>query len=342
MQRRDFLSATLAAPLTAQSDRPRISIGFLGASHSHAEGKLKVVTESPDWRLAGVAENDPKLRDELAKQNVPLVTREQLLSDKSVTVIAVESAVREHGRDGLAVLEAGKHLHLEKAPAVNISDFEKIVRVATERKLLLQVGYMWRYHPGVEKALEAARNGWLGELYLLKGTIGNQLDLRRREEWGEFAGGVLYELGGHVIDPIVRLMAKPLKVTPFLRTDGASKDKLRDNTAAVFEWKGALGIVQCTTLQPGSSRFRALEIHGTNGWAVLNPIEPPILQIHLVKTAGPFQSGLQKISLPDYRRYVDDFVELASAIRAERPLRVKPAEDLAVHDALIRASGMTG
>jgi len=137
---------------------------------------------------------------------------------------------------------------------VNISDFEKIVRVATERKLLLQVGYMWRYHPGVEKALEAARNGWLGELYLLKGTIGNQLDLRRREEWGEFAGGVLYELGGHVIDPIVRLMGKPLKVTPFLRTDGASKDKLRDNTAAVFEWKGALGIVQCTTLQPGSSR----------------------------------------------------------------------------------------
>jgi predicted dehydrogenase len=271
---------------------------------------------------------------------VAVVERANLLSHPEIRVIAVESAVREHARDGLAVLEAGKHLHLEKAPADNLRDFERVVDLAARRKLLLQVGYMWRYHPGVEKMLEAAWQGWLGKVYLVKGVIGNQLAPERRAEWGQFPGGVMFDLGGHVIDPLVRLLGKPVKVTPFLRTDGSYGDRLRDNTAAVLEWPGALGTVQSATLQPGSSRLRCIEIHGTNGSAILQPIEPPELSIFLDRPAGPYAKGPQKISLPPYRRYADDFVELAAAVRGERTLRVSGADDLAVHETLLRASGM--
>jgi hypothetical protein len=54
-----------------------------------------------------------------------------------------------------------------------------------------------------EQALEAARKGWLGQVYLIRGVISNQLDAARRPEWAEFKGGNMFELGGHVLDPYV-------------------------------------------------------------------------------------------------------------------------------------------
>ncbi len=339
MHRRLFLS--LAAGTAANSlQRPPIGIGFLGASHSHADGKLEVVRSSPDWHLIGVCEPDSKLQETLRKQGVTLLAREELLRHPDVRGIAVESPVRDHAADGLAVLEAGKHLHLEKAPADNMAAFQQVVDLARNRGLLLQVGYMWRYNPGIVKALEAARQGWLGSVYFVRANIGNQLAAKRRLEWAEFAGGIMFELGCHVIDPMVRLMGRPRKITPFLRRDGPFDDTLKDNTLAVFEWDRAIGIVQGASLQPGSSRYRALEIHGANGCAIVNPIEQPELTIDLEKAAGPYGQGVQKVSLPKYRRYVDDLVELAAAVRGETKLPVTPEEDLLVHEVLLRASGM--
>ena len=41
-----------------------------------------------------------------------------------------------------------------------------------------------------------------------------------------------------------------------------------------------------------------------------------------------------------YKRYVDDFIELAAAIRGEAKLRVTYEENLLVQEILLRASGM--
>ncbi|MGH7484325.1 MAG: hypothetical protein ACREMY_01820, partial [bacterium] len=77
-----------------------------------------------------------------------------------------------------------------------------------------------------------------------------------------------------------------------------------------------------------------------NGRAVVNPIEQPILTIDLEKAAGPYAPGSQQLMLPNYRRYVDDFIELAAAVRGEKKLAVTPAEDLLVEEAVLRCSGM--
>jgi predicted dehydrogenase len=315
--RREFLAG--AAALSAAAADP-IGIAFLGAEHSHADAKLKLIKQSPDWKLIGIAEEGASSK------------RTELLRHPEVRVVAVESQPEHHGRDGLAVVEAGKHLHLEKVAATNVRDFEKIQSIARAKNLLVQTGYMWRHNPGVEKMLEAARSGSLGDIYLVKASIGNQLEPSRRAEWGQFRGGVMFELGCHVIDPLVRLLGRPKKVTPVLRNDGNPGDKLADNTAALFEWDRAIGMVQATNLQPGSSRFRSIEVHGTKGSATLRPIEPPELELYL--------NGPRKIPLPPYTRYVADFAELAAAVRGERKLLVTPEEDLVVHEAVLRASGM--
>jgi len=340
MMRRTMLTLAAAGVASYADTKPPVSIGFLGISHSHAEGKLAVVQASPAWRIAAVAETDPKLQEFAKSKGIPVVSRQELLHHPDVQAIAVESAVRDHAPDGLAVIEAGKHLHLEKAPADTMAGFQKIVDLARKKNLLVQVGYMWRYHPGIMKAIEAGRNGWLGDIYLVRATIGNQLAVKRRPEWGEFAGGNMFELGGHVIDPVVRLMGKPREIRPFLRRDGKFDDKLMDNTLAVFQWDKAMGIVHGSNLQPDSSRYRAFEVHGTNGCAIVQPIDTPVLTVDLERPAGPYEKGIQKLPLPKYERYVDDMAEFAAALRGETRLRTTYDEDLMVHEALLRASGM--
>lgn len=341
MDRRRFL--TLAAGSAAAafpSDKTPVGIGFLGASYSHAAGKLEVVRSLADYRLVGICESDPQLREKYQRMGIALLSREELLRHAQVQVIAVESPVSDHAADGLAVIEARKHLHLEKVPSDTMAKFLQIVDLAQRKNLLLQVGYMWRYNPGIVKALEAARQGWLGRVYYVRGHIGNQLAARRRPEWAEFRGGIMFELGCHLIDPMVRLMGRPQRVTPTLHSDGPYQDHLSDNTIAVFEWPKALGAIQAATLEPGASRYRTFEVHGSNGRALVNPIEPPELTIDLEKEAGPYKGGSQKIELPKYRRYVDDLIDLAAAVRGEKKLPIPHDEDLMVEEAVLRSSEM--
>jgi predicted dehydrogenase len=337
MNRREFVLAG-AIGMTPQGRRP-IRIAFLGASHPHASAKVFITQRSPDWELVGVHEPDPSVMARYAQRGVTALSRGQVLEDPSIAVVAVDSDIPEHAAGAKAALEAGKHIHWEKQPATNMEEFRAVLEVAARRKLLYQIGYMWRHNPGINGALEAARAGWLGEIFFVRGTMNTQIGADMRKAEARFKGGQMFDLAGHMIDPMVRLMGRPERVTPFLRRTGRTDDSLMDNTLAVFEWRGALGTFSSASMQPRHGTHRTLELVGTEGTAVVRPIEPPSLHIDLNSASGPYKAGAQTLSY-SYTRYVDDFVELAAAVRGEGKLPITPEEDLLVQETLLRASGM--
>jgi len=338
MIRRSFLAVGLAAPLAA-SAKP-VRIGFLGASHSHGAGKIRIAADSPDFEIAGLWDDAAEVRQQYESQGLVISERDQLLRDPSIDVIAVEGPVADHARDGLRVVQAGKHLHLEKPPALDVESLRAIFGEARSKGLVVQQGYMWRYHPGLNRILEAARHGWLGDIHLVQAAIHKTLSPAARLEWAQFRGGQMFELGPHVIDPLVRLLGRPNRVTPYLKKHGEFDDTLADNTAAVFEYSGALGLVTGAALAANGSRYRSFEVHGTNGVATLRPIEAPRLVFNLAEAAGPYPKGPHQVELPAYKRYVGDMAALARAVRGEKPLHVGFDEDIVVQEALIAASGM--
>ncbi len=338
LHRRTFLLAGLAGTLRGAGDRPRIA--FLGGAHVHSPAKASLVRDSSDWDFAGIAEPDPKLLAAYTERGVRALSREQILADRTITVVAVESAVKDHAADALAALEAGKHVHVEKPAAHTIEGMRRLVDAARARRLLLQSGYMWRYHPAFERALEAARKGWLGRVYLVRGQIHTTLPPEQRAANGEFAGGQMFELGAHLIDAVVRLLGRPEKVTPFLRGDGGPAGRLMDNTLAVLEYPQAMAVIQSSAMQPHASAHRSFEILGENGTATIRPLEPASLEIDLARPAGPYIAGRQTVELPRYERYAADLAELAGAVRGEKALRVSLDEEFVVEETLLRASAM--
>ncbi len=341
MIRRTFLAAGLAAPVTLAGAPARaVRIGFLGASHSHAEGKIRAATASPEFEIAGLWDADATVRSHYEQQGIPIADPDQLLGDESVPVIAVEGPVADHARNGLRVVEAGKHLHLEKPPALDVESLRNILRTASRQELVVQQGYMWRYHPGINRMLEAARNGWLGDIHLVQATMHKTLRDEARDELARFRGGQMLELGCHVIDPLARLLGRPNRITAYLKKHGEFDDALADNTHAVFEYSGALGLVTGAALSDNGSRYRSFEVHGTSGVATLRPIEAPRLTFNLTRPAGPYPEGPHEVALPPYERYVDDMAALAAAVRGQKPLHVSFDEDIVVQEAVMAASGM--
>jgi predicted dehydrogenase len=345
LNRRVFLQSAVAsavslgaAPLCAAPPKPKIKIGFLGTAHSHALAKWKLMQNSPDFQLVGLAEESPDVRAPFEKQGAKVMPVDDLL--QSSEAVAVESPVRDHARHARLALRAGKHVHVEKPPAVAMRDLSELVALARENKRVFQVGYMWRYHPGFAAIFEAARKGWLGDIYLVRAMINTAVPAERRSQWAEFNGGGMFELGCHLIDPMVRLLGRPLEVKPTLRRDAPIADDLKDNSVVVFEFARGLGVVSNSTQQPNAFAHRSFEVLGANGAAVLRPIEPPALQIDLLKPAGPYKSGVQNIPLPKYERYVGDFAELAALIRGEKSPVVTLHDELLVHESLLKACEM--
>ncbi len=329
--------------MLAAQPAPRVKAAFLGASHSHAFDKVRLVQKSPEFDLAGVWEDDAKVRESYSKLGgIRWLSKAEILGDRSITAVFIDSGVKSHGPLAIEALKAGKHCHIEKPPAETLRDMREIVALAKAKRLVIQSGYMWRHNPAVEKALEAARSGWLGEVYMVQARMNTLIGADRRPEWNLFSGGQMFEQGAHLIDIVVRLLGKPSKITPFLRHDGRFDDTLKDNTAAVFEYPRAMAILVSSVLQPNASSHRLIEIFGSNGNAVVRPIEPPSLEIDLQKAAGPYQAGRQKPQLPPYERYVGDIAAFAAAVRGEKPLETTPDLELAVEEALLTASGMVG
>lgn len=348
MKRREFLKVGLGGvalaashPAFAAVNEPapaRIPIGFLGVTYSHGPDKVRIAMSSPDWEFVGVCDDSPAGREICERLGAPRVSRDELF--RRARVVAVESEVRDHAAHALAALSAGKHVHLEKPPATTLAEIRAVVAMAREKNLLLQTGFMWRYHPGFQAIFEAVRQGWLGEVFLVRGYISNHVAPARRPEWAEFAGGALFELGSHLIDASVRLLGKPLRTQSTLRRHGPFEDTLKDNNVVVMEYERATVVLVNTALQTASTPARSFEVLGRRGTATLQPIEPPTLAVDLTQAAGPYRSGAQKVEMPAYRRYEGDFVELAAAVRGERPLTASLDQELLVAETLLQVSEM--
>ncbi len=333
VSRRLFVAAGAAQLAPAQT---KIRIAMLGTGHAHASGKLKTLTESPDFELVGVCE--PKTRP--AWKNVRWLTEDELFGDRSIQAVAVEGAVPENLEYGRKTIASGKHLHIDKPPTNRMTPFRELIEEARRKKLAAQGGYIWRFHEGFDRAIEAVNKGWLGDVFMIRGVMNTDLADSARLPLSEYKGGMMFELGCHMIDRLVAFWGRPKEVRGWLRHGSTVRDKLADNTLAVFEYGGGLAVLSTAARMSGASQHRTFEITGTDGAMILSPIEPGNkMRVSLREARGPYKAGWQDVVLPNQPRYVNDFKDLARFIRTGAPLKYSYDHELLVEETLLRACG---
>jgi predicted dehydrogenase len=356
MHRRTFLStlgqAGLAASGTvglsglarAAGPGPRLRIGQIGTGHAHADGKLAALRRSLDFELVGVVEPDERLRRAAQQrkdyQGVPWLTEEALLNTKDLRAVAVETEVKDLLAVGARCVSAGVHVHLDKPAGESLPQFQRLLDDATRRGLTVQMGFVFRYNRAFQFCSRAAREGWLGKIFAIETVIGKASGAGERNKLLPYRGGTMFELGGHVIDAVVTLLGPPRQVTTHGRHSGNFPDNLLDHQLATLEYPDALVTVRSSLVEVAGQARRQFVVCGDGGTVDIRPLEPPALRLALAEPRGEFKKGYQDVPVPALPRYEADFVDLAQVIRGEKKFEWPPAHDLAVHETLLRASGL--
>ena len=346
--RRFFLAGSAAAVTLSHFNieaacaqpKPKIKIGQIGTGHAHAS-KLSVYRASPDYEVVGIVEADEKLRGRAEKQAVykdlPWMTREELLKTPGLQAVLIETQVRDLLENAGHAIAAGKHVHLDKPAGASLPQYREILKQAEAKKLLVQMGYMFRYSPAVLLMRKFLAEGWLGDLFEVHTVMSKVVGAGERDNLAQFSGGIMFELGCHVIDLVVSTLGKPQQVRPFVRHTASRTDKLADNMLAVFEYPQAIAAVKSSAVEVDGGARRHFVVCGTAGSFHIQPLDAPNVTYVLDRDRGEFKQGRHEIKFGNYPRYVGDAADMAKIIRGEKECDFSYAHDLAVQETLLRA-----
>jgi predicted dehydrogenase len=165
------------------------------------------------------------------------------------------------------------------------------------------------------------------------------VDPASRKEFAEYPGGILFELGGHIMDLVIAILGKPQSVASFHRHSAAIDDGLLDNMLCVLEYPKATATVKSTAIEVEGFDRRHLVVCGTEGTFHIQPLDNPSARVSLSRDRGEYKKGTQEIKFPKYFRYVGDAADMAQVIRGERSPDFLLEHDLTVQAILLRACG---
>jgi len=126
---------------------------------------------------------------------------DDVLADDTVEAVLLATPVPTHHALAKRALEAGKHVFVEKPPAMRASEMEELVEIARARGRVLMPGHLLLYHPGVRTLKELVDTGDLGDVLCVYGNRQNLGVIRSNEN-------ALWSLGVHDLSVILWLLGE--------------------------------------------------------------------------------------------------------------------------------------
>jgi predicted dehydrogenase len=124
---------------------------------------------------------------------------DEMLADDSLEAVVVATPVVTHAELAKRALEAGKHVLVEKPPALTAGEVEELVATAEAQERVLMPGHLLLYHPGVARLKELISSGELGDVLYVYGNRQNLGQIRKDEN-------ALWSLGVHDLSVILHLL----------------------------------------------------------------------------------------------------------------------------------------
>lgn len=345
--------ATPVVPWKPFPNAKKVRVVQWGMCHEHADGKFKSVKKLPDdYELVGIIDDRESKtpredRDFKVFDGVPRMTPEQLWADKSIQCVFVEVTNDDLIPIAWKVAKHGLAMHLDKPCGQNLKKFEALMDFCKARGIPVQIGYMFRVNPAIKFATKAVQEGWLGDIISVEADMYHDYGSKNYNAYiASFKGGIMYNLGCHLVDFILPMMpGMPTKAHVVRLPAPGDPDNAGTNCVSVLEWPHATVTVRSSRHAACSNRW--LRIQGTKGAIDLRPIErfdgkPTTLEMRLKFDVPGYKKGTHVIDCGIQKdRYADQLKELADIVRGRRPNPPGQYDhDVAVHKATLMACGM--
>ncbi len=222
----------------------------------------------------------------------------RLAQDEDVEVVYVTTPHGQHHQVVKPLLDAGKHVLVEKAFTINAAEAEELVRAARSAGVFLMEAVWTRFLPAYRRTLEVLRSGEIGDVKLVQADLGFVAASDPRDRlWAKDAGGgALLDLAVYPLTWVIGALGFPetVQASGRLNADGV------DETAALQ--LGYAGGRQAQVLVSFVSQStRRARICGTRGVLVTNvPLTRPegISVTSVSGTVGAAKEDVRHEGLP--------------------------------------------
>ncbi|MDR3537737.1 MAG: Gfo/Idh/MocA family oxidoreductase [Acetobacteraceae bacterium] len=218
----------------------RLRIGIAGAGHFGRYHALKAAA-SERARLVGVFDPDTERAKTVGwEAGVPEMAFEPLLA--GIDALIVAAPAEAHHALAAAALRAGKHVLVEKPIAATLEQADELAALATERRLVLQVGHLERFSAAF-RALE----GRAGAPLYIEATRIAPFKPRGTDV------SVILDLMIHDLDLVLALVDSPIESVDAVGAPVASPREDIANARIRFE-NGAVATITASRISPRTER----------------------------------------------------------------------------------------
>ncbi len=215
---------------------------------------LGMVCDLDEENLAKVREQYPDVK----------TTRDfnDILNSDEITAVCVVTPSHTHYRFVKAMLEAGKHVYVEKPISTVAQEARDLADLADSKGLVLMVGHLLLYHPAVNRLKMLVEEGVLGDIVYAQSD-------RLNINYFKNDRSVMWDLAPHDVSMISYVLGKnPKRVISAI---GCSSDRndIMDITHIGIEMEGG-AIAQITDSWITPKKHVQLLVRGTKATAILD------------------------------------------------------------------------
>lgn len=334
----------------------QIRVAQIGTGHDHAADIMNTLRMKQDlFDVVGYARvpedtwNDSFGYGHYRERydGVPEMTVEEILNRQDLDAVFIETEDRALTRYAIKAAERGFAIHMDKPGGISGDEFDRLIDLVEEKKLVFHVGYMYRYNKAIQKVKQDIRDGLLGEILSVEAQMNCLHGAEKRQWLADYPGGMMYFLGCHMVDLIYSIQGEPEAVIPLNAVSGVDGTSSEDFGMAAFRYPNGTSFAKSSALEDGGFQRRQLVVSGTRGTVEIRPLEDTDVRAEnlFVPMRGRVREVVNHREYASYTteifgRYDGMLEAFASYVRGEKENPCSPEYERNLHRILLKACGV--
>ena len=287
----------------------RVRLGVIGLGNMGTAHIRDNVPKVPRLELTAVCDVDPARADRF-EDVAKFTDASEMIRSGLIDAVLIATPHYFHTSDGIAALEAGLHVLVEKPISVHKADCERLISAAKPDRIFAAM-FNQRTDPAYRTIKKLVQDGELGEIRRLNWIITNWFRTEAyyksggwRATWAGEGGGVLMNQCPHNLDLFQWMFGMPSSVRAFAGYGKYHDIEVEDEVTAYLEYpNGATGVfITSTGEYPGTNRLEVVADRG-----------------RLVYDGGKLTFDRTTVSVPEFRSTSPDMFASMPTWKVEVP-----------------------
>jgi predicted dehydrogenase len=311
--------ATTGSPKWEPIGNRRARVVHWGVIHNHSRGKWDAVRLlKDDYELVGWVDDRASTAMRMSEPKIdvytdyPCFTPQQVFDEVKPDLIVVETANSDLVEVSTEIARHGIPMHMDKPLGTDQEGYRRMSAICEARGVPLQIGYMFRSNEAINKMVELAKGGVLGEIYSIEADLDHSYGYPKYPVYAShYPGGTAYLLACHAIEWAMPIFDDdiPLRTYSIIKPAPGDPEWAKTHSLTIMEYPRANVVIRVCSR--GTQPCRHIRIDGTDGSMELEPVE----DFRTVKhTTGLNEDGLSRVDKLEIRMFLKKANDKARAL----------------------------